>query len=100
MKRAPVWNILALFLVTRLVLMIITYFGYILLTAPKYSSTPIDTATFFSLWNHWDATNYLAIAQHGYSTMNSFAFFPLFPLLIALFIGYAVCSVQTCSRVF
>lgn len=84
MKRAPIRDIVALFIVTRLILMMVTYFGYILLTASKYSSTPVNTATFFSLWNHWDATRYLSIAQHGYQTQNDFAFFPLFPLLIAL----------------
>ena len=85
MKNAPTRDILALFVATRLSLMMVTYFGYILLTASKYSSTPVDTATFFSLWNHWDATRYLAIAQHGYRTPNDMAFFPLFPILIALF---------------
>ncbi len=85
MKRAPVRDILALFIVTRLILMLVTYLGYILLTASKYSSTPVSTATFFSLWNHWDATRYLVIAQHGYQTIYDLAFFPLFPLLIALF---------------
>ncbi|GAC1399329.1 MAG: hypothetical protein NVS4B12_06820 [Ktedonobacteraceae bacterium] len=85
MKRAPTHDIIALFVVTRLVLMMVTYIGYILLTAPKYSSTPVDTATFFTLWNHWDATRYLAIAQYGYQTLYDFAFFPLFPLLTAVF---------------
>ncbi len=85
MKRAPVRDITALFIATRLILMMVTYFGYILLTAPKYSSTPVNIATFFSVWNHWDATRYLAIAQYGYQTPNDLAFFPLFPLLIALF---------------
>jgi len=85
MKRAPTRDIIALFVVTRLILMMVTYFGYILLTAPKYSSTPVDTATFFTSWNHWDATRYLAIAQYGYQTPYDLAFFPLFPLLIAVF---------------
>ncbi len=85
MKRAPVRDILALFIVTRLVLMMVTYLGYILLTASKYSGTPVNTVTFFSLWNHWDATRYLTIAQHGYQTIYDLAFFPLFPLLVALF---------------
>ena len=85
MKRAPIRDITALFIATRLVLMMVTYFGYILLTAPKYSSTPVNTTAFFSVWNHWDATRYLAIAQYGYQTPNDLAFFPLFPVLIALF---------------
>ncbi|GAC1390158.1 MAG: hypothetical protein NVS4B11_19640 [Ktedonobacteraceae bacterium] len=85
MKCAPTRDIIGLFVVTRLILMMVTYFGYVLLTASKYSSTPVDTATFFTLWNHWDATRYLAIAQHGYQTPYDLAFFPLFPLLIAVF---------------
>ncbi|GAC1563382.1 MAG: hypothetical protein PVS3B3_07930 [Ktedonobacteraceae bacterium] len=84
MKRAPIRDIIALFLVTRLIFMMVTYFGYILLTASKYSSTPVNTATFFNLWNHWDAMRYLTIAQYGYRTPYDLAFFPLFPLLIAL----------------
>ena len=85
MKNIVVREIIALFLVTRLLLLSVTYFGYILLTAPKYSSTPVATTTFFTLWNHWDALRYLAIAQHGYQSPYDLAFFPLFPLLTALF---------------
>ena len=85
MKRAPIRDIIFLFVVTRIVLVLVTYFGYILLTAPKYSSTPVDTTIFFSLWNHWDAARYLSIAQHGYQSQEALAFFPLFPLLTAVF---------------
>jgi len=85
MKRAPVRDILFLFVVTRVLLILVTYFGYILLTAPKYSSSPVDTTAFFSLWNHWDAARYLTIAQHGYKSGDELAFFPLFPALTALF---------------
>ena len=84
MKRAPIRDILWLFTGTRLVLLMVTYFAYILLTAPKYSSTPVDTAALFSSWNHWDAANYVRIAQFGYNQLPyDLAFFPLFPLLIA-----------------
>lgn len=81
MKRTAIRDILALFVVTRLMLMMVTYIGYILLTAPKYSSTPVNTTKFYLLWEHWDAARYIAIAQHGYQTKNDLAFFPLFPLL-------------------
>ena len=84
MKRAPTRDIIWLFLATRLLLLLVTYFGYILLTASKYSGAPVDLATFFSTWNHWDAQRYLAIAQYGYKTQFDFAFFPLFPILTAL----------------
>ena len=84
MKRAPIRDILWLFSGTRVVLVMVTYFAYILLTAPKYSSTPVDTVALFSSWNHWDAANYVRIAQFGYNQLPyDLAFFPFFPLLIA-----------------
>src|SRR6266568_4390100 len=84
MKRAPTRDIILLFVATRLGLMVVTYFGYILLTAPKYSSTGVDTAALFASWNHWDAANYVRIAQFGYGSRYDSAFFPLFPLLISI----------------
>jgi hypothetical protein len=84
MKRAPVRDIIILFLVTRLLLMLVTYFGYILLTATQYSSAPVDAA-FFTSWNHGNAPHYLQIAHYGYQTPSDTAFFPLFPLLITTF---------------
>jgi hypothetical protein len=84
MKRAPTRDIILLFVATRLGLMVVTYFGYILLTAPKYSSTGVDTAALFTSWNHWDAANYVRIAQFGYGSRYDSAFFPLFPLLISI----------------
>jgi len=82
-KCVPIHTITLLFLSTRLVLIAVTYIGYTLLTAPKYSITPIDTAALFTAWNHWDAANYVRIAQYGYQTHFDLAFFPLFPFLIA-----------------
>lgn len=73
-----------LFFSTRFLLIIITYIAYILLTAPKYSDTPVNVNALFSVWNHWDAVHYIAIAQHGYQQTIDLAFFPLMPLLIAL----------------
>ncbi|MBE3559614.1 MAG: hypothetical protein IMW89_10360 [Ktedonobacteraceae bacterium] len=83
MKRPPLRDILGLFTLSRLLLITVTYFGYILLTAPKYSSEPVDLVGLFSSWNHWDAANYVRIAQYGYQTKLDFAFFPLFPMLIS-----------------
>lgn len=84
MKRVHIRNIIWLFLITRLMLVMVMYFGYILLTQPKFSSTPVDAATLLTSWNHWDGANYVRIAQYGYQTRFDVAFFPLFPLLIAL----------------
>jgi hypothetical protein len=84
MKRAPVRDILWLFTGTRLLLVMVTYFAYILLTAPKYSSTQVDTMALLASWNHWDAANYVRIAQFGYNQLPyDLAFFPLLPLLTA-----------------
>ncbi|HVB25380.1 MAG TPA: mannosyltransferase family protein [Ktedonobacteraceae bacterium] len=83
MKRAPIRDILWLFLLTRLLLVLVTYFGFVLLTAPKYLSTPVNIVGLFTSWNQWDGANYVRIAQFGYMTHFDVAFFPLFPLLIA-----------------
>jgi hypothetical protein len=85
MKRAPVRDILWLFLLTRLALIIVTYIAYVLLIAPKYTTTPVDAASLLMSWNRWDGANYVRIAQYGYQTRFDVAFFPLFPLLIAAF---------------
>lgn len=83
MQRHPTREIFWLFLTTRLLLVIITYIAYILLTAAKYSDAPVNVTELLSTWNRWDAVNYTHIAQYGYQNANDLAFFPLFPLLIA-----------------
>lgn len=83
MKRTPVRDILWLFIATRLLLLLITYIMYILLTARNYTSTAVDSVALFTSWNHWDAAEYTRIAQYGYQRVFDLAFFPLFPFLIA-----------------
>jgi hypothetical protein len=84
MKCRPNRDIIWLFITTRLVLAFITYSMYILLSGVKnYSRIPVDIVGLFTTWNHWDAANYICIAQYGYQTIYDLAFFPLFPLLIA-----------------
>lgn len=84
MKRAPTRDILWLFLGSRLLLVLVTYFGYILLTQEKYSGAPVALSTFLNNWNQWDATRYVHIAQVGYPSPYDLAFFPLFSLLVAI----------------
>lgn len=84
MKHAPTRDIVWLFLVTRLLLILVTYIGYILLTVPKYSLVGINPLDLLTAWNHWDAANYTRIAEFGYQTRFDVAFFPLFPLLISI----------------
>lgn len=83
MKRPPYRDIVWLFLASRFLLVMVTYFGYILLTAPKYSSEPVDITGLFSTWNHWDAANYVRIAEYGYQAPFDVAFFPFFPLIVS-----------------
>ncbi len=82
MKRPPTRDIILLFVATRLLLVMVTYFGYILLVVPKDSTIPVNIISLLTSWNHWDATNYVRIAQFGYQKVYDLAFFPLFPALI------------------
>src|SRR5712692_2393313 len=83
MKRPPTRDIIWLFVATRLLLVMVSYFGYILLTVPKDSQVGVNTIAFFTSWNRWDAANYVRIAQYGYQRVYDTAFLPLFPLLIS-----------------
>lgn len=92
MKRAPIADILWLFLGTRLLLIAITYFSYILFPVPPhlYPNTGVDVVGLLTTWDHWDAQRFVNIAQYGYQTAFDTPFFPLFPLLIkggALLLG-------------
>ena len=92
MKRAPIADILWLFVATRLLLVALTFIGYILFPVPPhvYPVQPVNIVGLLTSWNHWDAVHYTQIAQYGYHNIFDTAFFPFFPLLIkggALLIG-------------
>lgn len=84
MKRSVIREILWLFLLTRLFMVLLTYIAYVLLTTPNHQDIAADAVGLFTSWNHWDAANYVRIAQYGYQPFDV-AFFPLFPLLIRCF---------------
>lgn len=88
-----------IFLITRGALFLLAPLAY--LTLPKIDPAFLDerpflapelTDTFsgfahylFDIWARWDSVWYLHIAEHGYSSYDfSTAFFPLYPLLIAV----------------
>jgi hypothetical protein len=75
---------LALFGVTRLLLVLVTYFGYVLFNAGKYSPDSVGVTNLLFSWNRWDALWYEGIARSGYQSPTATAFFPLYPLLIRL----------------
>ncbi|HXZ05017.1 MAG TPA: mannosyltransferase family protein, partial [Ktedonobacteraceae bacterium] len=87
MKRAPTSDIIWLFVTTRLLLVLVTYIGFILFPVPPhvYPVSGVNVTALLTSWNHWDAANFTRIAQYGYQTINDTAFFPLFPLLIRCF---------------
>ena len=62
----------------------VTYISFILFPVPAhfYPNTPVDIVGLFTSWNHWDAANFIYIAEFGYTRVDLTAFFPLFPLLI------------------
>jgi hypothetical protein len=79
-KCSPMWDIFWLFLTTRFLLILVTYFGVIFLTQDVHA----NFTTLLTSWNHWDATIYIRIAQSGYHPPFDLAFFPLYPLLITI----------------
>jgi Gpi18-like mannosyltransferase len=84
MKRAPTSDIIWLFVGTRVLLVLVTYIGFILFPVPPhvYPVSAVNISALLTSWNHWDAANFTRIAQYGYQTIYDTAFFPLFPLLI------------------
>jgi Gpi18-like mannosyltransferase len=75
---------LFLFGVTRLLFVLITYFGYVLFNAGQYSPDSVGVSNLLHSWARWDALRYLEIARHGYTSPIQTAFFPLYPLLIRI----------------
>lgn len=82
MKRLPMWEIFWIFLATRFILILVTYFGSLLLTQNSLANASVTFTTMFTCWNRWDALVYIRIAQSGYRPPLDLAFFPLYPLLI------------------
>jgi len=84
MKRAPTSDIIWLFVGTRVLLVLVTYIGFILFPVPPhvYPVSAVNISALLTSWNHWDAANFTRIAQYGYQTIYDTAFFPLFPMLI------------------
>jgi hypothetical protein len=84
MKRAPTSDIIWLFIATRLLLVLVTYIGFILFPVPPhvYPVSAVNITALLTSWNRWDAANFTRIAQYGYQTIFDTAFFPLYPLLI------------------
>jgi Mannosyltransferase (PIG-V) len=81
--QAWVRQVAGVFVASRVALLLVTYVGYVLVLAPKYSTRSMGVAGLLTSWQQWDAVWYIRIATHGYTTPSSTAFFPLYPMLIA-----------------
>jgi len=92
-----IWqHLLFPFITSRLVLMLVAWFGHYFTANPGYSRF-IQQGYFLSpffpidIWSRWDAEWYLSIIKSGYvpsaniaTTHSNLAFFPLFPALVRL----------------
>ncbi|MBA2680507.1 MAG: hypothetical protein H0U76_19195, partial [Ktedonobacteraceae bacterium] len=74
--------VLPTFLLTRLLFLVLTYFGGVLFNVPNNSSFALTARTILYSWYHWDAPRYLTIASQGYIDQSYTGFFPLYPTLV------------------
>ncbi len=81
----PWWKatlaVLPTFLITRLIFILLTYFGGILFFVPNYSQTQLGFRDVLYTWYRWDAIRFITIATKGYISPDYAAFFPLYPAL-------------------
>lgn len=81
----PWWNatkaILPVYLATRFVLLLLSYFGGVLFFVPNYWTGNLTRQEILYKWYQWDAKRFITIAEQGYVTKEYSAFFPLFPAL-------------------
>lgn len=77
--------VLPTFLLTRLLLLLLTYFGAVAFTVSTYSTFSLQLNTVFYSWYHWDAARFLGIVTQGYQAPETTAYFPLYPAIVQLF---------------
>jgi hypothetical protein len=93
-QQTPIPFILALFLISRLILLLTAWFAGYYLPNPSYQQYAnqgwfLSPHFWIDIWSRWDARWYLDIVKYGYvvtddiqNTYSSVAFFPLFPILV------------------
>ena len=76
------------FFISRLVILLVSYIGAVLITQPAVNqriTCALGTRDSpCTIWLHWDAAAYVRIAHQGYAFTPDTAFFPLWPLLMHL----------------
>lgn len=80
-----VWEILGLFVIWRVLLVFVEWFGAGRITVVYNFYGLGKIIDLFKAWANWDGGHYLGIAQRGYEYNFQYAFFPLYPLVVKLF---------------
>jgi Gpi18-like mannosyltransferase len=72
---------LPVFLMTRFIFLLLTYFGGVLFFVPNYSPEHLSFHNILYNWYRWDVVRFATIATNGYVSLEYAAFFPLYPAL-------------------
>lgn len=95
--------ILPIFLITRFVFLLLSYFGGVLFFVPNYWPGHRSFHDVLYAWYRWDAVRFATIATHGYVSLDYAAFFPLYPalehVLTGLFLGDVLVAGMVISNV-
>ncbi len=73
--------VLPIFLITRLIFLLLTYFVGVLFFVPNYSPRALSWRAVLYTWYHWDVVRFATIASKGYVSLDYAAFFPLYPAM-------------------
>lgn len=78
---------LKLFIFWRLSLFFLTYLGALafplIANNGPGSAGPTKSFDYLASWAQWDGGYYLSIAEHGYKSIENYAFFPIYPFLVS-----------------
>jgi hypothetical protein len=89
-RRALSWRIIvaqatALWFVTRIAYVVLTYFAVLLTRhTPLNGYAAVSPHALVDAWRQWDTIWYVNIAHLGYWKLQALAYFPLYPMLIRL----------------
>lgn len=85
MIKKEIWQIIALFIVWRLALFFVAFFGSGRFPINTNFFDEGTTFSFYKAWANWDGVHYLSIAGNGYlADLKTMVLFPGYPLLVKL----------------
>jgi Dolichyl-phosphate-mannose-protein mannosyltransferase len=103
-RHEAVRDALSIWLLTRALFVLLTYFGVILFSSTLHGPHPSFIHQLLPRWSQWDAQWYVNIARRGYAWRNPAgtsptAFFPLYPMLIRAVVALTHRSYETAALV-